>query len=89
MQTRLVPILKKRAAADGAEKLAAVLLDQLIVQANRKSNTIAFVLSLCVSENCPRGGEPCHTGRRRLRIHRDNPDRGPTRTGLTRASSLA
>jgi len=74
MQTHLVPILKKIAAADGAEKLAAVLLDQSIVQANRKSNTTVFVMRLCARENCPRGGEPCHTGRRRLGIHRDNPD---------------
>jgi hypothetical protein len=74
MQTHLVTILKKMAAVDSVEKPAAVLLNQSIVQANRNSNTSAFVLRLCVNENCPRGGEPCHTGRRRLGIHRDNPD---------------
>jgi hypothetical protein len=74
MQTHLVTILKKMAAVDSVEKPAAVLLNQPIVQANRKSNTGVFVLRLCVSENCPRGEEPCHTGGRRLGIHRDNPD---------------
>ena len=42
MQTHLITILKKIAAVNGVEKLAAVLLSQPIVQANCNSNTIAF-----------------------------------------------
>ena len=69
MQTYLVTLLKRMAAVDGVEKPAAVLLNQSIVQANCNSNTIAFVMRLRVSENCPRrGGELCQTGGRRLRI---------------------
>ena len=53
MQTHLVTILKKMAAVDGVEKPAAVLLNQSSVQANRKSNTIAFVMKLCAREIVP------------------------------------
>ena len=60
MQTHLVTILKKMAAVDGVEKPAAVLLDQSILQANCKSNTIAFAIAIAALSD---GQAPARNGR--------------------------